>query len=220
MNGPVLTASSLYRFYHVGDTEIFALRGVNLELRAGEFIAVVGPSGSGKSTLLNCLAGLDDPSGGFVAVGGERISRRPERMRAAIRAQRMGIMMQSGNLFPHLRVIDNIRLQQRLAHKPRLPTSSELLAAVGLEHHTYSMPETLSGGEAARTALAVALSVRPAVLICDEPTGEVDDATEMSIIVALQRAQEDGTAIIVATHSTGLAGKADRIVELSDGVVK
>ncbi len=219
MNGPVLTASTLYRFYHVGDEEIFALRGVSLELRSGEFIAIVGHSGSGKSTLLNCLAGLDDPSGGYVEVGGERLSRRPERVRARLRAQRMGIMMQSGNLFPPLRVVDNIRLQQNLSGKERLPTADELLGSVGLEHRGHALPETLSGGEAARAAIAVALSVRPSVLMCDEPTGEVDEVTEASIIAVLKRTQSDGTAVLVATHSTALAGRADRIVRLSDGAV-
>jgi putative ABC transport system ATP-binding protein len=219
MSGAVLTASELYRFYHVGDEEIFALRGVSLQLRSGELVAVTGPSGSGKSTLLNCLAGLDDPDGGSVAIGGEWISRAPERVRARLRAERMGIMMQSGNLFPHLAVIDNVYLQQGLSGKKRLPTPEALLGEMGLGHRMHAAPETLSGGEAARAGLAVALSALPSVLICDEPTGEVDEANEAVIISLLKRAQADGAAILIATHSLALAGKADRIIELSDGAV-
>jgi putative ABC transport system ATP-binding protein len=203
----------------VGEEEIFALRGVSLRLRSGELVAVTGPSGSGKSTLLNCVAGLDDPDGGYVAITGERISRAPERVRARLRAERVGIMMQSGNLVPHLAVIDNLRLQQRLSGKKHLPAPEALLDRVGLGHRVQALPETLSGGEAARAGLAVALSTLPSVLICDEPTGEVDEANETAIISLLKRAQADGAAILIATHSPSLAGKADRILELNDGAV-
>jgi putative ABC transport system ATP-binding protein len=186
---------------------------------SGEFVAVTGPSGSGKSTLLNCIAGLDDPDGGSVAIAGERISRTPERLRARLRAGRMGIMMQSGNLFAHLSVLDNVRLQQRLSGRERLPAPDALLGEVGLGHRRNALPETLSGGEAARAGLAVALSVRPSLLVCDEPTGEVDEANETTVISLLKRAQADGAAILVATHSLSLAGKADRILQLDDGAV-
>jgi putative ABC transport system ATP-binding protein len=219
MSEPVLKASHLYRFYHAGDEEVFALRGVSLDVASGEFVAVTGPSGSGKSTLLNCIAGLDDPDGGSVAIAGERISRTPERLRARLRAGRMGIMMQSGNLFAHLSVLDNVRLQQRLSGRERLPAPDALLGEVGLGHRRNALPEALSGGEAARAGLAVALSVRPSLLVCDEPTGEVDEANETTVISLLKRAQADGAAILVATHSLSLAGKADRILQLDDGAV-
>lgn len=219
MSEPVLKASHLYRFYHAGDEEVFALRGVSLDVASGEFVAVTGPSGSGKSTLLNCIAGLDDPDGGSVAIAGERISRAPERLRARLRAERMGIMMQSGNLFAHLSVLDNVRLQQRLSGRERLPAPDALLGEVGLGHRRNALPETLSGGEAARAGLAVALSGRPSLLVCDEPTGEVDEANETTVISLLKRAQADGAAILVATHSLALAGKADRILQLDDGAV-
>lgn len=219
MSVETLVASNLYRFFHIGDEETFALRGVDLKVRAAEFVALVGPSGSGKSTLLNCIAGLDDPDGGFVQIGGERLTRRPERVRARIRAERIGLMMQTGNLFPHLRVIDNIVLQQKLAGKPRLPSVGDLLGSVGLSHRGQAMPETLSGGEAARAALAIALAVRPALLICDEPTGEVDETTEAAILNVLKVAQGDGAAILIATHSAALASRADRVVRLNEGEI-
>ena len=220
MRDEVLVASSLYRFFHVGDEEIFALRGVDLRLRSGEFVAITGPSGSGKSTLLNCVCGLDDPDGGYVEIAGERLSRRPEGLRARLRAERMGIMMQSGNLFAHLSVGDNIRLQQHLSRKDGLPRIDELLGSVGLGHREHAMPETLSGGEAARAGLAVALAVHPACLVCDEPTGEVDQVTETSILSTLKAAQNAGAAIVIATHSATLAARADRIVRLADGAVQ
>jgi putative ABC transport system ATP-binding protein len=132
----------------------------------------------------------------------------------------MGIMMQSGNLFPHLRVIDNIQLQQDLSRKKRLPSIDDLLGSVGLNHRARATPETLSGGEAARAALAIALAVRPALLICDEPTGEVDGTTEASILATFRANQNEGVAILVATHSAALAARADRVVQLSDGAVQ
>jgi len=133
MTAALLRASSLYRFYHAGDQEVFALRGVDLTIEAGEFVAIMGPSGSGKSTLLACLAGLDEPSGGKVELAGVPITRRPEADRARMRAAMLGVISQSGNLFSHLSVLDNIRLQQRLSPKRRNPEPSFYSGPLGLD---------------------------------------------------------------------------------------
>jgi putative ABC transport system ATP-binding protein len=213
----VLEAHELYRFYHAGDDETFALRGVSLRVDAGEIVAVVGPSGSGKSTLLSCLAGLDEPDGGYVTVAGERITRRPEGVRSAIRARRIGVLSQSGNLLEHLNVTENIRIARTLAGKTIDTPIGTTLDGVGLSQRASARPTTLSGGEAARAGLAVALANDPPILLADEPTGEVDEANE-SLILDIFRARADaGGAVLIVTHSDRAATTADRIVRLQDG---
>lgn len=217
---PSLRADRLYRFYRAGDEETLALQGVTLEVLRGEVVAVVGPSGSGKSTLLACLAGLDDPSGGTVTVGGVRMSHRPEHERAALRADRVGVLLQSGNLVPHLTVRGNVELAQAAASRGRdVPTVDSLLEAVGLADRAGGLPRELSGGEQARAGLAVALANDPTVLLADEPTGELDGATEDRVLALLRRAADDGTAVLLVTHSDAGAALADRVVGLEDGRV-
>lgn len=209
-----LQAHELYRFYHVGDDETLALRGVDVQLDAGEMVALVGPSGSGKSTLLACLAGLDEPDGGHVDVMGERLSRRPEATRARLRARHIGMLMQSGNLFDHLTVSSNIALQIELAGKGE---RGSLLQRLGIGEHGDALPSQLSGGEAARAGLAVALAADPDILICDEPTAEVDADTEHCVLEFLDERRRAGCAILVATHSASLARHADRVLQINDG---
>jgi len=213
----VLEAFDIYRFYHVGEEETLALRGVSIHVEAGEIVAVQGPSGSGKSTLLACLSGLDEPDGGFVTVLGERITRRPEAERAKVRARKIGIMLQSGNLFDHLSVEDNIRLQMHLADKVNEQHVDELINLVGLNHRRHARPAHISGGEAARAGLAVALAAEPEVLLADEPTGEVDAETEKHILHLLDAHRKNGGAILVVTHSNAVATYANRTVYLFDG---
>ncbi|MDQ6906211.1 MAG: ABC transporter ATP-binding protein [Chloroflexota bacterium] len=214
---PVLEAFDLYRFYHAGEEETLALRGVSMRLDAGEMVAVMGPSGSGKSTLLACLAGLDEPDGGHVELMQQRLTRRPETERAALRAAHIGILLQSGNLFDHLSVEDNARVQMRLARNSDEKRLDSLLASVGLTGRRHALPSQLSGGEAARAGLAVALAAAPPVLLADEPTGEVDAETEGEILRLLAQRSRDGGATLVVTHSEALAAHADRIVRLRDG---
>ena len=217
--GPVVRAHELYRFYHAGDDETFALRGVSLAVEGGEMVAVLGPSGSGKSTLLSCLAGLDEPDGGHVVVAGRRITRRPEAARAALRARWIGVLLQSGNLLDHLSVEANVRAAQALAGGHRAQAPAEVLAMVGLADRAGARPTTLSGGEAARAGLAVALANDPPLLLADEPTGEVDAESEAHLIALLRRRSEAGRAVVVVTHSERVAAASDRVVRLSDGRV-
>jgi putative ABC transport system ATP-binding protein len=212
-----LEAFELYRFFHRGDDETAALRGVSLRLRAGEFVALMGPSGSGKSTLLACLAGLDEPDGGYVELMGLRMSRRPEAARAALRARHFGILMQSGNLFEHLTVEANMRLQMSLSNRYDRQTIDHLLEVTGLTRQRRAHPSQLSGGEAARAGLAVALSSDPRVLLADEPTAEVDAATETDILNHLTERCRAGVAVLIATHSMAFASHADRLLRIQDG---
>ncbi len=215
----MLQATDLYRFFHTGDAETLALRGVSLTLLPGEIVAVMGPSGSGKSTLLNCLTGLDEPDGGMVRVGGMSVSRQPEAARAAIRAREFGILMQSGNLFAHLSLTDNIQLQMQLGGVADAPRPAALLDRVGLAHRGHARVTQLSGGETARAGLAVALACDPPILIADEPTAEVDAATEHRLIAMFEARRASGKATLIATHSEALAHRADRILRLKDGAI-
>jgi len=215
----VLEACDLYRFYHTGEEETLALRGVSLHVDAGEMVVVMGPSGSGKSTLLSCLAGLDEPDGGHVELLGKRLTRKPEAERAAMRAAEIGILLQSRNLFEHLSVTDNMRLQMCLARKFDRRRLDQLIDLVDLTDRRHARPSQLSGVEAARAGLAVALSTAPNVLLADEPTGEVDAETGEHIVRLFESRRQNGGATLIVTHSDALAAHADRVVHLLDGRV-
>jgi putative ABC transport system ATP-binding protein len=216
----ILDARDLYRFYHTGDEETLALRGVSLHAEPGELVAVVGPSGSGKSTLLACIAGLDEPDGGVVYISGRQMSRRSEAVRAAARARSIGMLFQAGNLLPHLTVEGNILLAQELAGRPDVAAASAIVDGVGLSARSHAHPSQLSGGELARAGLAVALANDPPLLLADEPTGELDSATADSIVALLLRRTAAGCAIVAATHNPQLAAAAHRTVQLVDGRVE
>ncbi|MEV8638733.1 ABC transporter ATP-binding protein [Streptosporangium sp. NPDC051023] len=213
----MLRAEELYRFYRAGDEEIRALRGVSLDVAAGETVAVTGPSGSGKSTLLACLAGLEEPDGGIVRIAGARIDHRPERERAALRARHIGLLFQSGNLIEHLTVRQNLDLAQRLAGRRDRSWRDAVLDRVGLTGRARAWPSTLSGGEAARAGIALAVANRPAVLLADEPTGELDRAAESDVLRLLRDQARQGTTVVIASHSPAVRRFADRTVTLKDG---
>ncbi|MES0157861.1 ABC transporter ATP-binding protein [Mesorhizobium sp. M0018] len=215
-----LDAHELYRFYHIGDDETAALRGVSFQMSPGEIVALTGPSGSGKSTLLACVTGLDEPDGGHVEVAGLRLTRRSEAERTRIRTANFGILLQSGNLFGHLSVEQNIRLQMLLAGKHNEKGIGALLESVGLSHRGNAFPTELSGGETARAGLAVALAADPPILVADEPTAEVDRDTESGLIEQFEARREAGLVTLLATHSKALAQRADRIIRLRDGRIE
>ncbi|MEA2379962.1 MAG: putative transport system ATP-binding protein [Thermoleophilaceae bacterium] len=216
-----LEADRLYRFFHAGDDETLALRGVSLTLESGQLVAVTGPSGSGKSTLLACLAGLDEPDGGTVTIGGQRLNRRPEAERAAIRASSVGVLYQQANLVGHLSVEANVALAQRLGAGANAAAGRRsLLERVGLAKRMRAQPRELSGGELARAGLAVALANDPVLVLADEPTGELDDANAARVLDLLRERAQAGAAILVATHDPAIAEQADHTVRLRDGEVE
>jgi len=216
---PAVEARDLYRFFHAGDDETLALRGLSVRVDAGELVAVTGPSGSGKSTLLACLAGLDEPDGGTVEIGGQALSRRSEDERARMRGASIGMLFQQTNLVGHLSVADNVTLVQDLGAGRSAAWREEVLERSGLTHRAHARPAQLSGGELARAGLAVALANRPAVLLADEPTGELDEATAERVLALLHHHAADGTAVLVVTHSATVAAAADREIRLRDGRV-
>ena len=217
----VLEAERLYRFFHAGDDETLALRGVSLVLERGDMVAVTGPSGSGKSTLLNLLAGLDEPDGGAVRIAGERLSRRPEDVRARLRSAHIGLVYQTTNLVGHLSVRDNVWLAQRLARRTGDGGRSDaILDRCAIAHRARARPAQLSGGELARAGLAVALANDPTILLADEPTGELDDGTASGVLDVLADHAAAGGAVLVVTHDAAVAARAGREIALRDGEVQ
>ena len=215
----VLEARELYRFFHSGEEEVKALRGVDLSLNEGEMIALVGPSGSGKSTLLHCLAGLDEPDGGAVYVMDQLMSRQSEITKTDLRAKYFGVMRQKDNLISHLSVSENMSMVQALTSNSQVSHKQNILKRIGIAKRANSLPAQLSGGELARAALAVAMVCQPKILLLDEPTGEVDCETEADILNMLGDFQREGGAIVIATHNVAAAKSAIRVIKMKDGKV-
>lgn len=216
---PALQAIDLYRFFHAGDHETLALRGVNVSVETGQVVAVTGPSGSGKSTLLACLAGLDEPDGGMVIAAGHPLSRRPEAERSAMRARHIGILFQHGNLLETLTVMENVRLAQLLSRQRASRSASRILDELGIAHRSQARPSNLSGGEAARAGLAVAIANDPEIILADEPTGELDSTTAQQVMGVLRERADRGAAVLIVTHTPEIAAAADAEIRLVDGKV-
>jgi len=213
---PVLRIRSLSKTYGSGETAVHALRDVDLEVRAGEFLVLLGASGSGKSTLLNILGGLDRPSTGEVAFLDHRLTDAPDEELTRYRREHVGFVFQFYNLIPSLTVRENVALVTDIASNP-MPVD-EALALVALTPRQDHFPSQLSGGEQQRVAIARAIVKRPQLLLCDEPTGALDYATGKLVLEVIARInQELGTTAIVITHNAAIAGMADRVIRLADG---
>jgi ABC-type lipoprotein export system ATPase subunit len=218
---PILRAERLHRTYRLPGVAVEALRGVDLEIYAGEFVAIMGPSGSGKSTLLNLLGGLDDPTGGVVYLAGQPISALPEEERARLRRQQFGFVFQSYDLLALLSARQNVEFPLAVAGVAaavRRARATDLLAQLGLADKADAMPDELSGGQKQRVALARALANRPRVILADEPTGSLDSLMAGEVIALLRQVVSDyATSVVMVTHDAGDAGQADRIIRLRDG---
>jgi putative ABC transport system ATP-binding protein len=219
---PLARLRDVFKIYREGSTETVALRGADLELPRGLMTSLVGPSGSGKSTLLSLLAGLSLPSAGQVLFEGTDISRLDETARARLRAERIGMVFQSGNLIPFLNALENVQLAERLAGKKRAPSRArDLLSEVGLAQRLNHLPRQLSGGEAQRVSIAVGLANDPDLLLADELTGELDSATAAKVMDVLRDAwQRRHLTILLVTHNRELAAQADHRLKLLDGMVR
>jgi ABC-type lipoprotein export system ATPase subunit len=219
----VVEARGLFHIYRETEVETVALRGADLELAAGAWTSIMGPSGSGKSTLLAVLAGLIEPNGGSVMFDGDDITRLPAAERARRRRTGIGLVMQRDNLHPLLDVAGNVALPLRLDGRMRVDIRErvdELLERVGLADRRKHRPHELSGGEAQRAALAVAVAPRPKVLFADEPTGELDESTAERVLNLLDELRgRDGTAILTVTHNAQVAERAQRRLRMTDGQV-
>jgi putative ABC transport system ATP-binding protein len=214
-----VAARALTRRYGDGESAVDALRGVSLEVPAGQFTAVMGPSGSGKSTLMHLLAGLDRPTSGTVYVGGEEISTMADRKLTRLRRRHIGFVFQSFNLLPTLTAEENVCLPLAIARvKPAAEDVDALLARVGLTDRRGHRPAELSGGQQQRVAIARALIAKPTVLFADEPTGNLDSAAGTDVLALLRDAVElDGQTTVMVTHDPRAAATADRVLFLADG---
>jgi putative ABC transport system ATP-binding protein len=212
----VFAARGLAKTYRMGETEIHALRGVDLDIRAGEFIVLLGPSGSGKSTLLNILGGLDTPSRGSILFKKEDLSHADEATLTRYRREHVGFVFQFYNLIPSLTARENVALVTDISASP-MP-AAEALRWVGLGERLDHFPSQLSGGEQQRVAIARAIAKRPDVLLCDEPTGALDYQTGKLVLEVIARINAElGTTAMVITHNAAIAGIADRVLRLGDG---
>ena len=218
----VLTGRDLRKDYPMYGQTVHALRGASLEVRAGEYVAVAGPSGSGKSTLLQLVGGIDVPTAGTVEIMGTRLDTLSDSRLTRLRLTRLGFVFQRFHLLPVLTAQENVELpmaEAGVSKGERNARARELLAYVGLEHRASHRATQLSGGEMQRVAIARALANRPALLLADEPTGELDAGTGQEILGLFRRLNQDGTTLVVVTHDENLAAEAGRVIHMRDGQI-
>lgn len=217
----ILQTRDLKKYYGSGDTLVKALDGVNLSVEQGEFLSIVGTSGSGKSTLLHMLGGLDRPTSGTVEVEGKDISRLKDEELTIFRRRKIGFVFQSYNLVPVLNVYENIVLPVELdGNRTDEKYVEEIIRMLGLEKKRYSLPSQLSGGQQQRVAIARALAFKPAILLADEPTGNLDSVTSQDVLSLLKVSSERfGQTVVMITHNEEIAQLADRIIRIEDGKI-
>jgi putative ABC transport system ATP-binding protein len=219
---PAVEATALERTYASGHTAVAALAGVTLRIRRGEFVAVMGPSGSGKSTLLNIIAGLERPTGGTVRVDGQDLAKLDEESLARHRSKRVGMVFQAFNLLPRYRVVENVALPLAFAGVPteeRLHRARTLLDRLGMTARAEHRTNELSGGELQRAAVARALIASPAILLADEPTGNLDSANGAALLAIFEDLHADGQTVLLVTHDSQIASHAERTIRMRDGRV-
>jgi putative ABC transport system ATP-binding protein len=214
----VYQARGITKVYHMGEVDVHALRGVDLDLYEGEFVVLLGPSGSGKSTLLNILGGLDVPTAGTVRYRDRDLTTGDDALLTAYRRHHVGFVFQFYNLIPSLTARENVALVTEISRNPMSPERA--LEVVGLSQRMNHFPAQLSGGEQQRVAIARAVSKQPDVLLCDEPTGALDIQTGIVVLEAIERINRElGTTTAVITHNSAIAGMADRVISLADGKI-
>ncbi|WP_048165887.1 ABC transporter ATP-binding protein [Palaeococcus pacificus] len=221
----VLETQNLVKNYYIGRKIVVpALRGIDLKIYEGEFVAIIGPSGSGKTTLLNMLGLLDRPTGGKIFIDGLDVSNLRDNQLSEIRLRKIGFIFQYYNLMPILTALENVELPMVLAgvsRKKRIKRAKDLLKAVGLEKFAHHKPTEMSGGQQQRVAIARALANNPSIVLADEPTGNLDTKTSEEIIQLLRKInKEKGTTFVVVTHDPEVADNADRIFQIRDGLLK
>lgn len=219
-NGYIIETHNLKKIYHSGEVDVHALRGVDLQIKRGEFLSVIGPSGSGKSTLFHILGGLAAPTEGDVVIDGENIQKLSDSQRTELRQRKVGFVFQKYNLLPTLSALDNILIARFLAnnHSPLPPEFAKVLQMLNISHRLNHKPRALSGGEQQRVAIARALVNRPAILLADEPTGNLDTENSTAVLTLLRQVNgETGQTILMITHNPEAAAYADRTVSMRDG---
>ncbi len=218
--GPVIRMEGITKVYDTGKVRVEALRGIDLAIGGGEFVAIVGPSGSGKSTLMNLIGCLDTPTGGDYDLLGEPVKGLDRNRLSAVRNRRVGFVFQNFNLLPQISAYENVELPLlfgSVSAKERKRRTEEVLARVGLEDRMEHKPTELSGGQMQRVAIARALAMDPAILLADEPTGNLDSTSGGDIMALFEDLWRQGRTIVVITHDAALSRRASRVVEIRDG---
>jgi putative ABC transport system ATP-binding protein len=221
-NGEVIRMDGITKVYDTGKMKVEALRGIDLSIRRGEFVAVVGPSGSGKSTLMNLIGCLDTPSAGEYVLRGERVSGLGKDQLANIRNRRIGFVFQSFNLLPQITAYENVEMPLlfgKISRSKRKQRVTELMEQVNLADRMHHKPTELSGGQMQRVAIARALAMNPDIVLADEPTGNLDSSSGTDIMGVFEKLWETGTTMVIITHDMALARRAARTVEIRDGLV-
>jgi putative ABC transport system ATP-binding protein len=216
----IISVHNLRKVYHSGEVDVHALRGVNLEVARGEFVSVIGPSGSGKSTLFHILGGLAAPTEGDVIVDGQNIRKITDSERTELRQRKVGFVFQKYNLLPTLNALDNILIARHLAHNdgPLSADFRQILELLHIDHRLDHKPSALSGGEQQRVAIAIALANEPAILLADEPTGNLDTENSNAVLNLLREVNHrSGQTILMITHNPEAAAFGDRTVAMRDG---
>ena len=214
----MISLKNVSKIYKTGEIEYRALDGVNLEIKDGEFVVILGPSGAGKSTLLNLLGGMDRPTSGKIIVNQVDISKFTDRQLTKFRAEQIGFVFQSYNILPSLTVEENVSIMRDIIKLKQNPT--EVLKSVGLGRHLKKFPSELSGGEQQRVSIARAVVKKPAILLCDEPTGALDSDTGVQILKLLKAQTDKDTTVIIVTHNALIAEIADRVIHLKNGQIE
>jgi putative ABC transport system ATP-binding protein len=221
-NGTIIEMGAITKVYDTGKIQVEALRGIDLEVRRGEFVAVVGPSGSGKSTLLNLIGCLDTPTAGRYRLGGEAVAGLDRDQLADVRNRRVGFVFQNFNLLPQLTALENVEMPMLfggVGRRERRRRALEKLDKVGLGDRVEHKPTELSGGQMQRVAIARALAMEPDIVLADEPTGNLDTGSGGDVMGVLTDLWKQGSTLVVVTHDATLARRANRVVEIRDGLV-
>ena len=219
----VIRVSSLYKIYHVGETSVRALNGVDFEINRGEFVAIVGTSGSGKSPLLNMMAGLERPTKGEIVIAGVHIEKMDQRQLVTFRREKVGFIFQSYNLLNTMNAVENVALPlsfRGVPKKERTKQALQYMELVGVKNQAKHMPNQMSGGQQQRVGIARALVVNPQIIFADEPTGNLDSKTTMEVLRLMQRiVREQKQTLVMVTHDNNLASYADRRIRIVDGKI-
>ncbi len=214
----MISLEKVSKIYKTGEVEYRALDKINLEINQGEFVVILGPSGAGKSTLLNLLGGMDRPTSGKIVVNQVDISKFTDRQLTKFRAEQIGFVFQSYNILPSLTVEENVSIMRDIIKLKQNPI--EVLKSVGLGRHLKKFPSELSGGEQQRVSIARAVVKKPAILLCDEPTGALDSDTGVQILKLLKAQTDKDTTVIIVTHNALIAEIADRVIHLKNGQIE
>lgn len=223
MAATVIKMQDVTKVYEMGETQVYALRGISFEIKQGEFVSIMGPSGSGKSTCMNMIGCLDRPSGGLVEVGGKATNEMTERELAELRNVTVGFVFQQYHLLPSMTVLENVMLPLRyqgVERHERAERAKEALARVGMEERMNHHPYELSGGQKQRAAIARATVTKPHIILADEPTGALDSATGKAVLELFNEINASGTTIVIVTHDPGIGASTKRCIKIFDGKIQ